>query len=330
MDAARVMATNMGTKRAARCAFGPCGFVLLVSMMSLSVESYRAASLHSLAPRANGLLANKLAVGVSIRLRGGTSDEDSSPASAMRDDDRESSLSDDSDTLVPVTVQNSCFGRSDVFNMTIDADMLVKDLKRDLYAKFSSQVCDPEQMEIWWSGLELQGSSHDTLRSYGLGETPARENGSRYLTTQRLIVKQKFIFSPEFAGDATRRQQRSGMQMGLAGQQAQVAAMHNARMQALLQDPAELSKLMQSPEIQQIVANNPEVLAKICGCMPLIVPLRVMLSHVASAAAPGLMSIAILIGLNALLACSAASHGACAHNPRPRTTRGLSSRLART
>lgn len=297
MGAARVMATNLGAKRAARCAFGPCGFVLLVNMMSLSVESYRAASLHSLAPRANGLLANKLVV----RLRGGTSDEDSNPASAMRDEDRESSGSDDSDTLLPVTVQNSCFGRSDVFNMTIDADMLVKDLKRDLYAKFSSKVCDPEQMEIWWSGLELQGSSHDTLRSYGLGETPARGNGSRHLTTQRLIVKQKFIFSPEFAGDATRRQQRSGMQMGLAGQQAQVAAMHNARMQALLQDPAELSKLMQSPEIQQIVANNPEVLAKMC----------------APHCSIGCARIAILIWLNAPLTCSAASQGACAHNPQP-------------
>lgn len=236
-------------------------------MVSVCVESHKIGSLY--VPRANGFFVNKRVAGVSslrrLRLRGGTSQGGSSRENTMHDGDTDSLGSDDSDTLVPVTVHSSCFGRSDLFNMTVDADMLVKDLKRDLHAKFSSQVCEPEQMELWWSGLELQGSSHDTLRSYGFGERRAQANSSHSMPIQRLVVKQKFLFSPEFAGEATRRQQRSGMHMGLAGQQAQVAAMHNARMQALLQDPAELSKLMQSPEIQQIVANNPEVSTRIHG-----------------------------------------------------------------
>ncbi|MGB1592997.1 MAG: hypothetical protein ACPIOQ_09610, partial [Promethearchaeia archaeon] len=80
---------------------------------------------------------------------------------------------------------------------------------------------------------------------------------------ERIIVRHKFMFSSQFAGEATKRQQqRGGAHMGLGGQQAQVAAMHNARMQELLQNPAELQRLMQSPEFQQILASNPEVCAR--------------------------------------------------------------------
>jgi len=265
-------AARTGGQAAARRAIQPCGFVLLMHVVSLGVESCGAGSVWGLAPRSHCCVgANKLVVGVSsLRLRGGGSDRVSGQTNGVHDEDEEVSSSEDSsDTLVPATVHSSCFGRSDVFNVTIDADMLVKDLKRDLYVNFSSQVCDPEQMEMWWSGIELQGSSHDTLRSYGFGQERDRTNGTRSAIPHKLIVKQKFLFSSEFAGEATRRQQRSGMGMGGMGlgvQQAQVAAMNHARMQALLQDPAELNKLMQSPELQQIVASNPEASVCVCAC----------------------------------------------------------------
>jgi hypothetical protein len=194
-----------------------------------------------------------------LRLRGGADGLNDS----MRDEDDDgagSEVDDGAESHVPVAVQNTCFGRNEFFNASVDADMLVKDLKRELYANYSTRVCDPEQMEVWWAGKELKGLSHDTLRSYGFSPPAAGAAGAHAGSPERLVVKQKFLFSPQFAGEATKRQQqRGGAQMGLGGQQAQLAAMHNARMQALLQDPAELNKLMQSPEFQQILASNPEV-----------------------------------------------------------------------
>jgi len=165
------------------------------------------------------------------------------------DEDSESG-SEHADGTVLVTVQNTCFGRSDVLNVTVDAGMLVKDLKRELFANFSSHMCEPEQMEIWWGGKEMKGLSHDSLENYGFGQQSALNN--------RLIIKHNFMFSKEFAGEAT-MQQQGGQSMGVGGQQAQLAAMQNAKMQALLQDPDELQKLMQSPEFQEILASNPEV-----------------------------------------------------------------------
>jgi hypothetical protein len=197
-----------------------------------------------------------------LRLRGGSGAGGSGADSGMRDDAEEASQLDSEGARESVlaNVQSTCFGRSEFFNISVDPDMLVKDLKRELHANFSSLVCDPEQMEVWWSGMELKGLSHDSLRSYGFGQHSTHGGGVVSGSAERLIVKHKFIFSPQFAGESTeRQQQRGGMSLGFGGQQAQVAAMHNARMHALLQDPAELNKLMQSPEFKQILASNPEV-----------------------------------------------------------------------
>ena len=205
-----------------------------------------------------------------LRLRGGG--DGLKDSMHDEDDDRVAESEDSTERRVLVTVQNTCFGHNDIFNTSVDVDMLVKDFKRELYASHSTRMCDPEQMEVWWGARELKGSSHDTLRSYGFGfSQPAAgaadagdgsaERRERESESESLVVKQKFLFSSQFAGEATKRQQQrgSGLQMGLGGQQAQMAAMHNARMQALLQDPAELNKLMQSPEFHQILASNPEV-----------------------------------------------------------------------
>ncbi|MGB1592996.1 MAG: ubiquitin-like domain-containing protein, partial [Promethearchaeia archaeon] len=87
-------------------------------------------------------------------------------------------MDEDSDEVagitVPVTIQSTCFGRNDFFNVSVEPTMLVKDLKRELYANFSSQVCDSEQMELWWAGKELKGLSSDSLRSYGFGRELTR------------------------------------------------------------------------------------------------------------------------------------------------------------
>ena len=226
-------------------------------------------------PRALVVLADSLVLGGGLRLRGGGGSsggedvdasmrdgggKDEAPAQSSAD------LDEDSDEVagitVPVTIQSTCFGRNDFFNVSVEPTMLVKDLKRELYANFSSQVCDSEQMELWWAGKELKGLSSDSLRSYGFGRELTRilvRAGMR----ERIIVRHKFMFSSQFAGEATKRQQqRGGAHLGLGGQQAQVAAMHNARMQELLQNPAELQRLMQSPEFQQILASNPEVCAR--------------------------------------------------------------------
>ena len=235
---------------------------LVLAMGGLEGGAAPRCSLPLCSPDAGPLFLRRIG---GLRLRGGG---DGLKDSMHDEDDHGATESENSEeSRVLVTVQNICFGHNDIFNTSVDVDMLVKDFKRELYASHSTRMCDPEQMEVWWGARELKGSSHDTLRSYGFGfSQPAAgasaERRERESERESLIVKQKFLFSSQFAGEATKRQQQqrgSGLQMGLGGQQAQMAAMHNARMQALLQDPAELNKLMQSPEFHQILASNPEV-----------------------------------------------------------------------
>eukprot|EP00961_Rhodomonas_salina_P012395 167057-Rhodomonas_salina.1 len=68
--------------------------------------------------------------------------------------------------LLHVEIQNTCFGRNDFLNVTLDSDELVKDFKKQLFLLNSRTVCDPEQMELWWRGVELHGLAHETFRSH--------------------------------------------------------------------------------------------------------------------------------------------------------------------
>ena len=154
----------------------------------------------------------------SLRLRGG-GDSDRSFNGGMLDEDVEDRKWDSDDDMerVLVTVRNTCFDRNDVFNISVDPDMLITDLKRELYANHSAEMCEPEQMEIEFAGMQLKGVLHDTLRSYGFSsERP-----------ERIRVRTAFLHSES----VSRKQARSGLGMG--GQQDEAAAMQNARMQVL-------------------------------------------------------------------------------------------------
>ena len=122
-------------------------------------------------PRALVVLADSLVLCGGLRLRGGGGssggedvdasmrdggDRDEAPAQSSADLDGRSD--EVAGITVPVTIQSTCFGRNDFFNVSVEPTMLVKDLKRELYANFSSQVCDSEQMELWWAGKELRAS----------------------------------------------------------------------------------------------------------------------------------------------------------------------------
>ena len=87
-------------------------------------------------------------------------------------------------------------------------------------------------MEILWAGLELKGQASDTLASYGFGRPSATQNAAGSAgKPERILVKQNALFVPEDTGVPPQRQQRGGAQLGLGGQQAQAAALQNARMQ---------------------------------------------------------------------------------------------------
>ena len=44
---------------------------------------------------------------------------------------------------VRLMIKNTCFGRSDWYDVVVDSEMLVRDLKAQLYQNHSSQVCEP-------------------------------------------------------------------------------------------------------------------------------------------------------------------------------------------
>ena len=158
-------------------------------------------------------------------------------------------------TWVSLEIVNTCSGRSESLAITADIETRIADLKRSLRANYSSSVCDPDRMELWWHNRELTSHGDENLGVFGVGVT-----GSKV----RLVLKERastdrMVSGPR--GGVLNQDFQYGDGYGeVGGWDSEQGTAQADATKAIMQDPVMMKQYIESnPQLQEQLKQNPEL-----------------------------------------------------------------------